>query len=108
MYYAKDVLGDPNIYSFLGLVQLLPLIIGLWFMPAIIARFGKRKLILVGVVITVLGCVISLIDPAASPSSSRAVWSDQSEASLPRQDCSRSWRTSWTTGSGRAAFAWTA
>jgi GPH family glycoside/pentoside/hexuronide:cation symporter len=64
IYYAKDVLGNPNVYSFLGLVQLLPLIIGLWFMPAIIARFGKRKLILIGVVITVLGCVISLIDPS--------------------------------------------
>jgi GPH family glycoside/pentoside/hexuronide:cation symporter len=65
VYYAKDVLGDPNIYSFLGLVQLLPLIIGLWFMPAIIARFGKRKLILIGAVVTVLGCVISLIDPSS-------------------------------------------
>ncbi|MFF2053545.1 MFS transporter [Leifsonia sp. NPDC058194] len=64
VYYAKDVLGNPNIYSILGLVQLLPLIIGLWFMPAIIGRFGKRKLILVGVVITVIGAIISLIDPA--------------------------------------------
>ena len=42
-------------YSFLGLVQILPLIIGLWFMPAIIGRFGKRKLILIGDVVTVVG-----------------------------------------------------
>jgi GPH family glycoside/pentoside/hexuronide:cation symporter len=63
VFYAKDVLGDPNIYSFLGLVQLLPLIIGLWFMPALIARFGKRKLILVGVIVTVIGVLVSLVDP---------------------------------------------
>jgi len=67
VYYAKDVLGNPNIYSFLGLVQLLPLIIGLWFMPAIIAKFGKRKLILVGVLIVIVGSVISLIDPTSLP-----------------------------------------
>lgn len=63
IYYAKDVLGDPNIYSFLGLIQILPLIIGLWFMPAVIGRFGKRRLILIGVVVTVVGALISLIDP---------------------------------------------
>jgi len=64
IYYAKDVLGDPNVYSFLGLIQILPLIIGMWFMPAIIGRFGKRKPILLGVVITIAGALISLIDPA--------------------------------------------
>ncbi|MGW8484517.1 MFS transporter [Microbacterium sp. NPDC055903] len=65
IYYAKDVLGDPNTYSFLGLVQMLPLLIGMWFMPAIIGRFGKRKPILLGVVITVIGTLIILIDPSS-------------------------------------------
>ncbi len=63
IFFAKDVLGDPNIYSFLGLVQIAPLLIGMWFMPAIIGRVGKRKAILVGVVITVIGALITLIDP---------------------------------------------
>lgn len=64
VYFAKDVLGDPNVYSFLGLIQILPLIIGMWFMPAIIVRFGKRKPILLGVSITIGGVLISLIDPS--------------------------------------------
>ena len=63
IFFAKDVLGDPNVYSFLGLVQILPLLIGMWFMPAIIGRVGKRRAILVGVVITVIGALITLIDP---------------------------------------------
>jgi glycoside/pentoside/hexuronide:cation symporter, GPH family len=63
IYFAKDVLGDPNIYSFLGLVQIAPLLIGMWFMPAIIGRVGKRKAILFGVIITVAGALITLIDP---------------------------------------------
>jgi GPH family glycoside/pentoside/hexuronide:cation symporter len=67
IYFAKDVLGDPNLYSILSVVQLLPLIIGLGFMPPIIAKFGKRALILVGVIITVIGAAISLIDPTSLP-----------------------------------------
>jgi len=63
IYFAKDVLGDPNAYSFLGLVQIAPLLIGMWFMPAIIGRVGKRKAILVGVAVTVIGALITLIDP---------------------------------------------
>lgn len=65
VYFAKDVLGDPNVYSILSLVQLLPLIIGLWFMPAIIGRVGKRRSILVGVAVTLVGAAISLVDPTS-------------------------------------------
>ncbi|WP_291055837.1 glycoside-pentoside-hexuronide (GPH):cation symporter [Herbiconiux sp.] len=65
IYFAKDVLGDPNLYSFLGLIQILPLLIGMWFMPPLIARFGKRRLIMIGVVVTVAGILITLIDPSS-------------------------------------------
>ena len=63
IFFAKDVLGDPNVYSFLGLVQIAPLLIGMWFMPAIIGRVGKRKAILVGVAVSVIGALITLVDP---------------------------------------------
>jgi GPH family glycoside/pentoside/hexuronide:cation symporter len=58
------VLGDPNLYSFLGLVQILPVLIGIWFMAPIIGRVGKRRAMLVGVVISLVGLAISLIDPS--------------------------------------------
>lgn len=63
VYYAYDVLGDPNVYSLLSLASLAPLIIGIWFMPLVIARFGKRKPILLGVVVTLVGAAITFIDP---------------------------------------------
>lgn len=65
IYFAKDVLGDAASYSFLGLIQILPLLIGMWFMPPLIARFGKRRLIMIGVIVTVAGALISLIDPSS-------------------------------------------
>ena len=63
IYFAKDVLGDPNLYSFIGLVGILPLLIGIWFMAPIIGRFGKRRAMLVGIAISIVGAAITLIDP---------------------------------------------
>ena len=63
IYFASDVLGDANVYSFLGLVGILPMLIGIWFMAPIIGRVGKRKAMLVGISISVIGGVITLIDP---------------------------------------------
>lgn len=65
VYFAKDVLGDPNLYSFLGLVQILPMLIGIWFMAPIIGRFGKRRTMLVGIAVTLVGCIIPLVDPTS-------------------------------------------
>lgn len=64
IYFAKDVLGDPNLYSLLSFVSLAPLIIGIWFMPVIIGRWGKRVPMLVGVAITLVGAGITFIDPS--------------------------------------------
>lgn len=65
VYFAKDVLGDANLYSLLSLVSLAPLIIGIWFMPAIIGRFGKRVPMLIGVGVTLVGAAITFIDPSS-------------------------------------------
>ena len=64
IYYAKDVIGNANAYSLIGLLGILPLIIGLWFMPPIVGRFGKRRTIFVGLAIQIIGGAIALIDPA--------------------------------------------
>lgn len=63
IYYASDVLNDPNLYSLLGLVGILPLLIGIWFMAPIIGRFGKRKSMLFGFAVSLVGIIIALIDP---------------------------------------------
>ncbi|GAB3301462.1 MFS transporter [Pseudoclavibacter terrae] len=63
IYFAKDVLGDPSLYSFFSLATMGPLLIGMWFMPMITARFGKRLPFLVGSALAVVGLGIALIDP---------------------------------------------
>lgn len=63
IYFASDVLNDPNLYSLLGLAFILPLLIGIWLMAPIIVRVGKRKAMLVGIAISIIGAAIALIDP---------------------------------------------
>lgn len=64
VYFADDVLGDVNLYSFLGMVQILPMAFGLWFMPPLMARFGKRRTMLVGIAIAILGSLVPFLDPS--------------------------------------------
>lgn len=63
VYFAKDVLGNVGAYSLLSIAGLAPLLIGIWFMPAITGRFGKRRPVLLGVCITLIGVGVTLIDP---------------------------------------------
>lgn len=67
VFYASDVLGGPTLYSLLSLVSLAPLVIGIWFMPIVIARYGKRRPILFGIAITLVGAAITFIDPTNLP-----------------------------------------
>jgi len=63
IYFARDVLGDASLYSFFSLASIGPLLVGMWFMPAITARFGKRLPFLVGSAMAVAGLVVALVDP---------------------------------------------
>jgi len=63
VYFAKDVLHNTTQYSFLSFATLGPLIIGIWFMPALIGRLGKRTPMLVGIGVTLVGVAITFIDP---------------------------------------------
>ncbi|QHC72681.1 glycoside-pentoside-hexuronide (GPH):cation symporter [Rathayibacter sp. VKM Ac-2805] len=64
IYFASDVLEDPSLFGLLSIAGLAPLLLGMWFMPAIIGRFGKRKPILFGTSLTVIGAIITLVDPS--------------------------------------------
>jgi GPH family glycoside/pentoside/hexuronide:cation symporter len=63
VYYANDVLGNVGIYGLLSVAGLAPLLIGIWFMPAVTSRFGKRRPILIGVAVVLIGVGITFIDP---------------------------------------------
>lgn len=67
IYFASDVLQNPALFGLLSLAGLAPLLLGMWFMPAIIGRFGKRKPILFGTALSVVGTLIMLVDPSNVP-----------------------------------------
>ena len=57
-YYSRDVLGNINIMSIISFGSLLPMIFVLPFCPALFRRFGKKKVVMVGIICNgILSCI---------------------------------------------------
>lgn len=68
IYFAKDVLGDAKIFGTITLLNSLPPIIIMFFLPSVVRKFGKWKLMMVGLSLEIVGTLIialSLSIPAA-------------------------------------------
>lgn len=63
IYYAQYILGDPNLVGILSMASGIPMIVGLFFLAPFVKRFGKRNVTIAGAVLTILGCVLTLINP---------------------------------------------
>ncbi|MFP7224597.1 glycoside-pentoside-hexuronide (GPH):cation symporter [Priestia filamentosa] len=63
VYYAKYILGDPNLMAVLTVVGILPTIIMMFFMDFLFKKFGKRNLAMIGGVVSIIGALIIWIDP---------------------------------------------
>lgn len=63
VYYAQYILNDAALVGTLGLAGLIPILIGMPLSAPIIKRFGKRNASLAGLVLSVVGSLILLIDP---------------------------------------------
>jgi len=63
VYFAGDVLGDPNVYGLLSIAGLIPVLVGIPFMPVAFRRFGKRRLFLLGSGVMLVGSLIPLLGP---------------------------------------------
>ncbi|AYF99260.1 MFS transporter [Protaetiibacter intestinalis] len=63
VYFAADILGDPAAFGTLSLAALAPLLIGIVFMPALVGRFGKRRMFLAGIAIQIAGSIVVAIAP---------------------------------------------
>ena len=61
VYYATYVVGNPAIMGALGLCSMVPLIVGMPFMPKMISKFGMRKACIIGNTVTILGCAAALL-----------------------------------------------
>lgn len=62
-YYAQYVLGNVNLVMPISMAQKIPMIVIILCLPALLPRFGKRKLIIAGCVLGIIGQAIFLIDP---------------------------------------------
>jgi GPH family glycoside/pentoside/hexuronide:cation symporter len=67
VYYSQYVLGDAKLLGALTLSMFLPLLVGMLFISPILSKFGKRKVCLIGVGISVVGYAISIIYTANLP-----------------------------------------
>lgn len=66
-YYCQYVLGNPNLVMPLSAAEKICTIIGIALLPALLPRFGKRKLICIGCAIGILGQLLFLMDITSVP-----------------------------------------
>jgi len=63
IYFARDVLGDANLFGLISAVAIFPMLIGIPVLPALYKKFGKRNIMLLGTLVTAAGCALQLINP---------------------------------------------
>ncbi|MDO5517041.1 MAG: MFS transporter [Clostridium sp.] len=63
IYFAKYVLGDENINSFMTIVNYVPTILGIVLVPLITKVVGKIKALFGGFVLFAIGLVLMIINP---------------------------------------------
>ncbi|MCH6266845.1 MULTISPECIES: MFS transporter [Neobacillus] len=67
LYYAQWVIGDINKFPIIGLTLTAPMILGLFFIGPLVARFGKRNVAIIGSLVAIVGQIIKWADPSNLP-----------------------------------------
>lgn len=63
IYFATDVLGDASLFGTITLATLAPPLLGIAFMPALLAKISKRRAFLLGLAFQAVGSVVIILDP---------------------------------------------
>lgn len=61
VYYATYIFDNPNLMGILSVASMVPLVVGLVFAPKIAGKLGLRNSIFYGVIIILIGTIISWI-----------------------------------------------
>ncbi|MDE7132806.1 MAG: glycoside-pentoside-hexuronide (GPH):cation symporter [Lachnospiraceae bacterium] len=61
VYFSRDVLGNGDLYSIIAVASVFSTIIGIAVAPKMFKKIGKRRALITGSVIYIVGCVIGLI-----------------------------------------------
>lgn len=63
-YYSKYILGDESLYSLLFFIEIAVLVAVMLLCPPLLRRWGKRRVAIVGLIVSVLGQLLTLAAPA--------------------------------------------
>jgi glucuronide carrier protein len=67
VYYARDVLGDADLYIVMTLVQTVAMVVAAALIPKAVAAVGKKRAYVVSGVVAVLGAVTFALAPSSTP-----------------------------------------
>lgn len=63
IYFSRDVLGNVNLFGITNMFMMIPMVLGIPFLPAVFKKFGKRNTMLLGMIISVAASLGILIAP---------------------------------------------
>ena len=63
VYYAQCVLGNPGLVGLLTFGIMIPALVGFFVLAPFVKKFGKRNVVLAGLIIMAAGFLITLADP---------------------------------------------
>lgn len=61
VYFSRDVLGNADLYSIIAIVNVLASVIGIALAPKLFAKMGKQKVLIIGSIVYIVGCIIGFI-----------------------------------------------
>lgn len=61
VYFTRDVLGNADFYSIVAIVSVVSTIIGIAIAPKMFVKLTKRRTLMFGSVIYIIGCVVGLL-----------------------------------------------
>lgn len=67
VFYARDILGNVNLVGVIGLVSLPTMILGAILAPILYNKVGKRKIMILGAVVTFISTALQLLNPYSIP-----------------------------------------
>jgi glucuronide carrier protein len=67
VYYARDVLGDADLYIVMTLVQTVAMVVAAALIPKAVAAVGKKRAYIISGVVAVLGAVAFALAPSSVP-----------------------------------------
>jgi len=67
IFFARDVLGDANLFGLISAIAILPMLVAIPILPSLYKKLGRRNVMLTGALVMAAGCALQLIRPDNLP-----------------------------------------